>query len=248
MRFWLGVTLQAPIWAGTNYAFAESWALASWGLWLALDGLAASCGRPALLGERSDRAVWALVISTFGWTGIDYLNSYFPVWTLLGFSFNPLAREVAVGLLGAAVVPTVLAVASLLSPDLTGPAPREARGAWRISGALIIAVGWFVSQVTGGTMGLHSVVVAISAVSSPGFFTQGTVRLLSLAAGAATWAAFDTLWSQIGPAERLFVSYSYSPILLPAVLAICAFCLVAVYDSAAELLSKPRYDPFSRNK
>ena len=247
-RFWLGVALQAPIWAGANYAFAESWVLASWGLWLALDGLAASCGRPALLGERSDRAVWALVISTFGWTGIDYLNSYFPVWTLLGFSFNPLAREVAVGLLGAAVVPTVLAVASLLSPDLTCPAPREASGAWRIVGAVIIAAGWFVSQITGGTMGLHFVVVAISAVSSPRFFAQGTDRLLSLAAGAATWAAFDTLWSHVGPAERLFVDYSSSPILLPAVLAICASCLVAVYDSAAEFLSKPRFDPFSRNK
>jgi hypothetical protein len=247
MRFWLGLVLQGPIWARADYAFAESWVLASWGLWLALDGLAASCGRPALLGERSDRAVWALVISSFGWTGIDYLNSYFPAWTLLGFSFNPLAREVGTGLLGAAVVPTVLAVGSLLSPEVTRPAPQKTTAAWRTVGALIIAVGWFVSQVTGGGLGLHVVGVAISVVSSPRFFAQGTGRLLSLAAGAVTWVAFDTLWSQVGPAERLFVGYSSSPILLPAVLAICAFCLVAVYDSAAEFLGKPWFDPFSRN-
>jgi len=195
LRFWLGLALQAPIWASAYYPFAESWVLASWGLWLTLDGLAASCGRPALIGKQSQTAVWALVMSTFGWAGIAALNLYFPVWTLLGFSFNPLAREVAVGLLGASVVPTVLAVASL--------------------------------------------VAAKSHSSNPG-------RLLALAAGAATWAAFDTLWSQVGPAERLYVGYSSSPGLLPVTLAACAFCLVAVYNSAVEFLDKPRFDPFSR--
>lgn len=196
-RFWLGLALQVPIWASASYPFAESWILASWGLWLTLDGLAASCGRPALLGEQSSSAVWALVISTFGWAGIDALNLYFPVWTLLGFSFNPLAREVSVGLLGSPVVPTVLAVASLVAPNSTG---------------------------------------------------SNAVRLPSLAAGAATWAAFDTLWSRLGPAERLYAGYSSSPALLPVILAVCALCLVAVYNAAAEFLDKSRFDPFSRTK
>jgi hypothetical protein len=197
LRFWLGLALQVPIWASAHYAFAESWVLASWGLWLALDGLAESCGRPSLIAEQPEAAVWALVISTFGWAGIDAVNGYFPVWALLGFSFNPLAREVAIGLLGAGVVPTVLAVASLL------------------------------------------------AANSPG---SGAGRLLTLAAGAATWAAFDSLWSQVGPAERLYVGFSSWPAVLPAILAVCAFCLVAVYNAAANFLDKPRFDPFSRTE
>ena len=195
LRFWLGLALQTPIWASAAYPFAESWVLAAWGLWLTLDGLAASCGRPAIVGDQSGSAVWALVISTFGWAGIDALNSYFPAWTLLGFSFNPLAREIAVGLLGAAVVPTVLAVASLVAPQ--------------------------------------------SSSANAG-------RLAALATGAATWAAFDTLWSHVGPAERLYVGYSSSPVFLPAVLAVCALCLVAVYKAAADFLDKPRFNPFSR--
>ena len=152
------------------YPFAESWVLAAWGLWLALDGLAESCGRPAL-GNQPEAAVWALVISTFGWAGIDYLNEYFPTWTLLGFSFNPLVREISVGLLGTPVVPTVLAVASLLGP----------------------------------------------------------ARWLALAAGAVTWAAFDALWSQIGPAERLYVGYAASAAILPAILAAGAVCVARLW-------------------
>ena len=194
MRFWLGLALQAPIWASAFYPFAESWILAAWGLWLTLDGLAASCGRPSFLAARSGSAVWASVISTFGWVGIDYLNLYFPVWTLLGFSFNPLLREAAVGLLGATVVPTVLVVASLVAAE-----------------------------------------------------SPGSDRLPALAAGAAVWAAFDTLWSRIGPAERLFVGYFSSPAILPAVLTFCAFCLVPIYNLAADFLDKPRFDPFSRS-
>jgi hypothetical protein len=112
----------------------------------------------------------------------------------------------------------------------------------------MIAMGWFASQLSGGSVGLHFVVIAISIVCSPRFFAQGTGRLLSLAAGAAAWAAFDALWSQMGPAERLFVGYSSSPALLPAALAVCAFCLVALYDAAAEFFGKPRFDPFSRTK
>lgn len=119
-RFWLGLGLQAPIWVSAYYAFAESWVLAAWGLWLALDGLAESCGRPALIGKQPETAVWALVISAFGWAGINAINLYFPVWTLLGFSFNPLAREVSIGLLGASVGPTVLAVASLAAAESPG--------------------------------------------------------------------------------------------------------------------------------
>ena len=121
-HFWVGLALQAPIWASAYYPFAESWILASWGLWLTVDGLAASCRRPSLIGTQPEAVVWALVISTFGWAGIDYLNLYFPVWTLLGFSFNPLVREVSVGLLGAAVVPTVLVVASLAAAKPPGSA------------------------------------------------------------------------------------------------------------------------------
>jgi hypothetical protein len=137
------------------------------------------------------------VISTFGWAGVDYLNARFPVWTLLGFSFDPLAREVAVGLLGASVVPTALAVASL------------------------------------------------AAAKAPG---SRAGRLAAFAAGAATWAAFDALWSQIGPAERLYVGYFLSPAVLPVILAVCAFCLVTVYNTAVDFLDKPRFDPFSRTE
>lgn len=191
-RFWLGLALQAPIWASAYYPFAESWVLAAWGLWLALDGLAESCGRPAL-GRQPEAAVWALVVSTFGWAGIDYLNVYFPVWTLLGFSFNPLAREAALGLLGAPAVPVVLLVASLFAAK-----------------------------------------------------AHGAGRWLPLAAGALTWAAFDSLWSQLGPAERLYVGYSSSSAVLPAVLAAGAFCLAAIYGAVVDFLDKPRFDPFSR--
>jgi hypothetical protein len=159
--------------------------------------LAQSCGQPALIGNQSETAVWALLISTFVWAGIDYLNSYFAIWTLLGFSFNPLSREVTVGLMGAPVGPTVLAVASLLA-----------------------------AKPPGGRAG----------------------RLAAFAAGAATWAAFDTLWSQLGPAERLYVGYFSSPALLPVILAASAFCFVAVYHAAAEFLDKPRLDPFSQTE
>ena len=197
LRFWLGLALQAPISVSAYYPFAESWVLAAWGLWLALDSLAASCGRPALIGKHPETAVWALVLSTFGWAGIDYLNAHFPVWALLGFSFIPLAREVTVGLLGAPVVSTVLAVASL------------------------------------------------AAAKSPG---SRAGRLAAFAAGAATWAAFDALWSQMGPAERLYVGYSSSTAVLPAILALCAFCLVGVYGTAVDFLDKPRFDPFSRTE
>jgi uncharacterized membrane protein len=246
VRFWLGLALQAPIWASAYYPFAESWVLAAWGLWLTLDGLAAGCGRPALLGDRPEYAVWALVVSIFGWAGVEYLNGYFPVWTLLGFSFNPLAREAAVGLLGAPVVPTVLVAASLVSPQTTDSPPNGASH-WRIVGALLIATGWLLSKMTGATMSLPLAVLGASAVCSPRFFAQGTGRLLSLAAGAATWAAFDMLWSQLGPAERLFTGYS-TPAQLPAALLVCAFSLSAAYGSAAEFLDKPRFDPFSRSE
>jgi hypothetical protein len=215
---------------------------------LALDGLAASCGRPALIGERPETAVWALVISTFGWAGIDALNLYFPVWTLLGFSFNPLFREVTAGLLGAPVVPTVLTVASLVAAESPGSERRDGSALWRLCGAALIGCGWRAFDWTGSTVAMPLIVAGAAAICSPRFFVQGAGRLLPLTAGAAAWAAFDSLWSQVGPVERLFVGYSSSPARLPAVLAVCALCLTAVYGWAADLLDKPRLDPFSRNE
>jgi hypothetical protein len=245
-RFWLGVALQAPIWIGGDYRFAESWVLAAWGLWLALDALAASCGRPALIGEEPEAAVWALVISTFGWAGIEYLNTYLPTWTLLGFSFNPLLHELSIGLLGAAIVPTVLTVASLISPDSTSPAPPEAATPWRLIGLIMVALAWFLSGLSGVDAELYYVLCALSILYAPRFFAQERGRLLSFAAGAVTWAAFDALWSQAGPGERLYVGYAASDSGLPVILAVCAYCLVAIYEATADLLDKPRLDPFTR--
>jgi hypothetical protein len=247
-RFWLGLALQAPIWGSAYYAFAESWILAAWGLWLALDGLSASCGRPALLGRQPEAAVWALVISTFGWAGIDYLNEYFPTWTMLGFSFNPLVREVTVGLLGAPVVPMVLAVASLFSPDSTCPAPQEAATPWRLIGVLMIAMAWFLSLLSDGGVGLSYVVIVVAILVSPRFFAQERDRLLPLAVGAAAWTAFDALWSQMGPAERLDTGVFAGATQLPVSLYVSAFCLTAVYNAAVDFLDKPRFDPFSRDE
>lgn len=241
-RFWIGLALVTPALSG--FSLGASWhsVLAAWGLWLALDGLAAACGRPALLGSQADAAVWALVLSLFGWAGVEYLNEYFPVWTTLGLPFHPLAREAALGLLGAPVVPTVLTIASICSPDSSAPQPVSRPALWRLVGLAAIILAWSMPDLLGAVAGLLLNVCGIALVVSG----RSPEQPWSLAGGAITWAAFDSLWSQLGPAQRLFVDYA-SPALLPWTLAVCALCLTPIYGAVAEFLDKPRFDPFERN-
>jgi hypothetical protein len=246
-RFWLGLTLLAPILTGTWLPYAESWhsVLAAWGLWLCIDGITESCGRPSLLGDQPGAAVWAVVISIFGWAGVEQLNEYFPVWTSLGFSFNPLAREVAVGLLGGPVVPTVLSVAAIVAPASVDP-PRGGHDALgRVSGSALIAFTWLTSDSMDVTAALICFVVGAALVLAPRHVWPGAARLESLIVGALVWAAFDTLWSQLGPAQRFFVDFS-SPSLLPVALAVCALMLASIYQSAVDVLDKPSFNPFER--
>lgn len=248
-RFWVGLALATPILAGNWLPIAEAWhsALAAWGLWLCIDGLAESCGRPSLLGDQPETAVWAVVISLFGWAGIEQLNEYFPVWTSLGFSFNPLARKVAVGLLGAPVVPTALSIAAIVAPASVAP-PRPSRTRLRrVVGTALIALVWLFSNSMDATPALVSLVTGIALLLAPQHGWQGSSRWTSLIAGALFWAAFDSLWSQLGPAQRFYVGYEF-PTLLPATLALCALMLVPFYHSAVEFLDKPSFDPFERGR
>jgi hypothetical protein len=245
----VGLALAAPILAGEWLPIAEAWhsVLAAWGLWLCVDGLAESCGRPSLLGDQPESAVWAVVISMFGWAGIEQLNEYFPVWTSLGFSFNPLAREVAVGLLGAPVVPTALSVAAIVAPASVAPPRPSHTRLRRAVGAVLIALVWLFSDSMDATPALVSLVTGIALLVAPQHGWQGSSRWTSLIAGALFWAAFDSLWSQLGPARRFYVGYEF-PTLLPATLAYCALMLVLLYHSAVEFLDKPSFDPFERGQ
>lgn len=233
-----------PIFLVPWLPFAEAWhsVFAAWGLWLCVDGLAEACDRPSLLAEHPESAVWAIVISTFVWVGIEQLNEHFPVWTPIGFPFNPLAREVAVGLLGAPVVPTVLSVASLAAPhSIAAPEPKHIP-LRRLTGAALIAGIWLYGDGIGAPFALMVVVLGIALLMAPWYTWLQSGRRESIGAGAIFWAAFDSLWSELGVAERFFVDYS-SPTQLPAILAVCALMLVPIYHAAVRFLDKPEFDP-----
>jgi len=237
-----------PILVGVWFPFAEAWhsVFAAWGLWLSIDGLAEACRRPSLLGDQTEAAVWGVVISIFGWAGIEQLNEYFPVWASLGFSFNPLAREVAVGLLGGAVVPTVVSVAAIAAPATIKPA-REAKATLlRVVGGLIIALVYLIGSTMSATTVLPFLVSGLAMLLAPQHLWPQSARQVSLLIGAVVWTAFDLLWSQVGPAQRFFVDFG-SPAHLPVVLCVCAFLLVPIYQAVAELLDKTRFDPFRRD-
>lgn len=248
-RFWLGLALIAPIMLDGRFPFAEAWhsVFAAWGLWLCVDGLAKACQRPSLLGDQPDAAVWAIVISIFGWAGIEQLNEYFPVWTSLGFSFNPLAREIAIGLLGGAVAPTVLSVAAIAVRASSAPSREGGVIVNRIAGCLMISLIWIFERNIVAPIALVLVVIGFAMLVAPRrmWAGSGVSRHLALATGAFVWTMFDALWSQLGPAQRFFVDFS-SPAYLPVVLWVCAFMLAPIYQASTELLDKPLFDPFRR--
>lgn len=247
-RFWLGLALIVPVFLGSWLPYTAAWhsVFAAWGLWLSIDSLAEACERPSLLGDQPDAAVWAIVISVFGWAGIEQLNEYFPVWTSLGFSFNPLAREIAVGLLGGAVVPTVVSVAAIAAPATIKPAPEANVTLLRVVGCLMVTLIFLIGSTTAATAALSLLVTGLVMLLAPRHLWPGSSRQVSLLIGAVTWTAFDLLWSQLGPAQRFFVDFG-SPAYLPAALCVCAFLLVPISQATAELLDKPQFDPFHRD-
>jgi hypothetical protein len=75
---------------------------------------------------------------------------------------------------------------------------------------------------------------------------SGISRHLALAMGAFVWTVFDALWSQIGPAHRFFVGFTF-PASLLFVLYACAVMLEPVYQVTAKFLDRPSFDPFHRD-
>lgn len=79
-------------------------------------------------------AVWAAVLSTILWTGVERLNVARPLWTNLGWPTEEFARYLAQGWLHATVLPSLLLLTDLFGGfPLRAPVERPRR--WGSAGA-----------------------------------------------------------------------------------------------------------------
>ena len=233
-------------------------------LLIALDPLSRRL-RGRSLSLRPSAAVWAVVLSTVVWTGVERLNDAHTVWTNLGWTTQELLRYALQGCLHATVVPTLLIVVELL-----GGFPDEARrslpqnaneiagaGALLLTLALLpdlaaqlssglIAIPsppgppllWFLA----GLLGLWLAADGANLAAGDRSLLNASPRArLAVLGGGLAWAASVEALSRFTLEERLWIAPGGLPVSLAVLGLLAAPAVLATYRALARFAGVPAY-------